>query len=165
MNFFVLPPNKSLCCFLLALPTIYKHGIPLFRSLYSLLRILPVWKLYKRLKRRTGGLNRNGHLGITLRVKPSDETHEAGSAVGILGFGEFLSRGSVCFFQSMVKFYLAGGRKELNYFHVSTLIGLCFKISRHASLAFTSPAPNPKPRLLSSAPSSRLTYPLGYISI
>ncbi|PFH49853.1 hypothetical protein AMATHDRAFT_132443, partial [Amanita thiersii Skay4041] len=27
-----------------ALPTIYKHGIPLFRSLFSLLRILPAWK-------------------------------------------------------------------------------------------------------------------------
>ncbi|KAJ2920696.1 hypothetical protein H1R20_g16397, partial [Candolleomyces eurysporus] len=37
-----------------ALPTIYKHGIPLFRSLYSLLRVLPTWKLYKRLKRRIG---------------------------------------------------------------------------------------------------------------
>ncbi|KAH6901556.1 autophagy-related protein 13-domain-containing protein [Coprinopsis sp. MPI-PUGE-AT-0042] len=44
-----------------ALPTIYKHGIPLFRSLYSLLRALPTWKLYKRLKRRTG-------LSIELRV-------------------------------------------------------------------------------------------------
>ncbi|KAE9399269.1 hypothetical protein BT96DRAFT_939518 [Gymnopus androsaceus JB14] len=38
-----------------ALSTIYKHGIPLFRSLYSLLRILPTWKLAKRL-RRSGGL-------------------------------------------------------------------------------------------------------------
>ncbi|THU77505.1 hypothetical protein K435DRAFT_621284, partial [Dendrothele bispora CBS 962.96] len=27
-----------------ALSTIYKHGIPLFRSLFSLLRILPAWK-------------------------------------------------------------------------------------------------------------------------
>ncbi|KJA14754.1 hypothetical protein HYPSUDRAFT_97190, partial [Hypholoma sublateritium FD-334 SS-4] len=27
-----------------ALPTIYKHGIVLFRSLYSLLRVLPAWK-------------------------------------------------------------------------------------------------------------------------
>ncbi|TFK23887.1 hypothetical protein FA15DRAFT_705075 [Coprinopsis marcescibilis] len=49
-----------------ALPTIYKHGIPLFRSLYSLLRVLPTWKLYKRLKRRTGGPH---HLSIQLRVR------------------------------------------------------------------------------------------------
>ncbi|TFK37873.1 autophagy-related protein 13-domain-containing protein [Crucibulum laeve] len=54
-----------------ALPTIYKHGIPLFRSLFSLLRVLPAWKLYKRLKRRTGGVVRNGHLGIQLRVRSS----------------------------------------------------------------------------------------------
>lgn len=72
--------------FVLALPTIYKHGIPLFRSLYSLLRVLPVWKLYKRLKRRTGGVNRNGHLGISLRVKPLEESVEA---LDILAFGGF----------------------------------------------------------------------------
>lgn len=48
----------------IALPTIYKHGIPLFRSLFSLLRILPAWKLHKRLRR-----NRNqGHFSIHLRV-------------------------------------------------------------------------------------------------
>ncbi|KAF8178288.1 phosphorylated protein that interacts with Vac8p, partial [Pholiota molesta] len=28
----------------MALPTIYKHGIVLFRSLFSLLRVLPAWK-------------------------------------------------------------------------------------------------------------------------
>ncbi|KAG6828716.1 hypothetical protein H0H87_001082, partial [Tephrocybe sp. NHM501043] len=28
------------------LPTIYKHGIPLFRSLYTLLRVLPAWTLH-----------------------------------------------------------------------------------------------------------------------
>jgi autophagy-related protein 13 len=50
-----------------ALPTIYKHGIPLFRSLYTLLRILPSWKLHKRLRRRAGG-----GLGITLKVRPTD---------------------------------------------------------------------------------------------
>jgi len=70
----------------IALPTIYKHGIPLFRSLYSLLRVLPVWNIYRRLKRRTGGVNRNGHLGISLRVRPLEDTDEV---LGILGFGEF----------------------------------------------------------------------------
>lgn len=49
--------------------TIYKHGIPLFRSIYSLLRILPSWKLYKKLRRRTSNAYRNGNLSIHLRVK------------------------------------------------------------------------------------------------
>ncbi|KDQ23490.1 hypothetical protein PLEOSDRAFT_1114454 [Pleurotus ostreatus PC15] len=51
-------------------PTIYKHGIPLFRSLYTLLRVLPAWKLYKRLKRRAG---RNGNMTIIVRVKEADD--------------------------------------------------------------------------------------------
>ncbi|PPQ96946.1 hypothetical protein CVT26_005965, partial [Gymnopilus dilepis] len=37
--------------------TLEKHGIVLFRSVFSLLRVLPAWKAYKRLKRRIG---RNG---------------------------------------------------------------------------------------------------------
>ncbi|KAH7929215.1 hypothetical protein BV22DRAFT_1003358 [Leucogyrophana mollusca] len=53
--------------------TIYKHGIPLFRSLYSLLRILPSWKLFKKLRRRTAGAYRNGNLSIQLRVKGMDD--------------------------------------------------------------------------------------------
>ncbi|KAG5644422.1 hypothetical protein DXG03_008517 [Asterophora parasitica] len=52
------------------LPTIYKHGIPLFRSLFTLLRILPVWKLHKRLRRRAGG---GPSLGITLRVRTGND--------------------------------------------------------------------------------------------
>ncbi|RDB16414.1 Autophagy-related protein 13 [Hypsizygus marmoreus] len=52
------------------LPTIYKHGIPLFRSLFTLLRILPAWKLHKRLRRRVGG---GPSLGITLRVRDGDD--------------------------------------------------------------------------------------------
>ncbi|KAF5372350.1 hypothetical protein D9615_009265 [Tricholomella constricta] len=48
------------------LPTIYKHGIPLFRSLFTLLRILPAWKLHKRLRRRVGG---GPSLGITLKIR------------------------------------------------------------------------------------------------
>ena len=48
--------------------------------------MLPVWKLYKRLKRKTGGVNRNGHLGISLRVKPLEESDEA---LGTLAFGAF----------------------------------------------------------------------------
>jgi autophagy-related protein 13 len=100
-----LTPDKQTTkysyCSVLALPTIYKHGIPLFRSLYSLLRILPVWKLYKKLKRRTTGVNRNGHLAISLRVKPSEETDQADDALSILAFG-----GCSFFYRSMVKFPL-----------------------------------------------------------
>jgi len=66
-----------------ALPIIYKHGIVLFRSIFSLLRILPAWKFYKRLRRRTGGVNRNGNLGIKLRVKPLNDDD-----AGVFNFGE-----------------------------------------------------------------------------
>ncbi|KAI6100325.1 autophagy-related protein 13-domain-containing protein [Pisolithus sp. B1] len=53
--------------------TIYKHGIPLFRSLYSLLRILPTWKLCKRLRRRMSTPYRNGNLTVQLRICGSDD--------------------------------------------------------------------------------------------
>ncbi|KAF9466849.1 autophagy-related protein 13-domain-containing protein [Collybia nuda] len=56
------------------LPTIYKAGIPLFRSLYTLLRLLPAWKLHKRLRRRAGV---GPSLAIVLRV----------GAESSLGFG------------------------------------------------------------------------------
>lgn len=68
-----------------ALPTIYKHGIPLFRSLFSLLRVLPAWKLYKRLKRRTGGIVKNGHLGIQLRVRASSESEYDDTQIMLFG--------------------------------------------------------------------------------
>ncbi|KAG1867761.1 autophagy-related protein 13-domain-containing protein [Suillus subluteus] len=63
--------------------TIYKHGISLFRSIYSLLRILPSWKLYKKLRRRTGNAYGNGNLSIRLRVKGLDD---GVSATDILDF-------------------------------------------------------------------------------
>ncbi|KAF9219119.1 hypothetical protein BS17DRAFT_438351 [Gyrodon lividus] len=53
--------------------TIYKHGIPLFRSLFSLLRILPSWKLFKKLRRRMSAPYRNGNLSIQLRIKGLDD--------------------------------------------------------------------------------------------
>lgn len=76
-----------------ALPTIYKHGIPLFRSLFSLLRVLPVWKLYKRLKRRTGGVVRNGNLGIQLRVRSISDSENDDS---IMQFREFPHASRMC---------------------------------------------------------------------
>ncbi|KAK2467744.1 hypothetical protein APHAL10511_000039 [Amanita phalloides] len=74
-----------------ALPTIYKHGIPLFRSLYTLLRILPVWKLYKRLRRRTTGPS-SSQLSIQLHVTDRDEV--AGVGLGGAGSGGILLFGA-----------------------------------------------------------------------
>ncbi|KNZ79974.1 Autophagy-related protein 13 [Termitomyces sp. J132] len=50
------------------LATIYKHCILLFRSLFTLLRVLPAWKLHKRLRRRVASL------GITLRVRSGSDS-------------------------------------------------------------------------------------------
>lgn len=63
----------------IAAATTYKHGIVLFRSLFSLLRLLPTWKLYKRLRRKTGGVV---NLGIQLRVRSYSAKGDT------LGFGE-----------------------------------------------------------------------------
>ncbi|KIJ16059.1 hypothetical protein PAXINDRAFT_168678 [Paxillus involutus ATCC 200175] len=62
--------------------TIYKHGIPLFRSLFSLLRILPSWKLFMKLRRRMSTPYRNGNLSIQLRIKGFDD-----GLTDILDFG------------------------------------------------------------------------------
>lgn len=48
-----------------ALPIIYKHGIVLFRSLFSLLRVLPAWKLHKQPHRKVGARG----MSIELRVR------------------------------------------------------------------------------------------------
>ncbi|KAF7969472.1 hypothetical protein HWV62_27261 [Athelia sp. TMB] len=79
--------------------TIYKHGIPLFRSLFTLLRVLPTWRLFKRLRRGA----RNANLGIQIRVRErkehvsasaelssneseTEESDDADGREGILGF-------------------------------------------------------------------------------
>ncbi|KAI9465783.1 autophagy-related protein 13-domain-containing protein [Lactarius psammicola] len=63
------------------LSTIYKHGIGLFRSIYTLLRVLPTWKLHKRLRRRlVVPTNRNALLNIELRVRVAKDQD------GVLGF-------------------------------------------------------------------------------
>ncbi|EIN04650.1 hypothetical protein PUNSTDRAFT_122707 [Punctularia strigosozonata HHB-11173 SS5] len=56
----------------------YKHGIAVFRSIYALLRLMPAWKLYKRLRRR----NAYPALEIKLRIT----TEEGVSEPGVLGF-------------------------------------------------------------------------------
>lgn len=65
--------------------TIYKHGISLFRSIFTLLRLLPAWKLAKR---RPGG-NRYENFSIKLRVEGMDQAR--GASHGVFGFGESLS--------------------------------------------------------------------------
>ena len=64
------------------LSTVYKHGIGLFRSIYTLLRVLPTWKLHKRLRRRLVPTNRNALLNIELRVRGARDQD------GVLGFGK-----------------------------------------------------------------------------
>lgn len=63
------------------LSTVYKHGIGLFRSIYTLLRVLPTFKLHKRLRRRlVVPTNRNTILNIELRVRDTKDQD------GVLGF-------------------------------------------------------------------------------
>jgi autophagy-related protein 13 len=49
-------------------PAIYKLGIALFRSVYTLLRILPTWKAHRPLRRRVGG-GSAGAFTLQLRVR------------------------------------------------------------------------------------------------
>lgn len=72
------------------LAALYKQGIPLFWGLFSLLRILPTWKLFKMLHSHVGGGDRNANLGIWLRVQGVDDQRAGGDGEGddgILGFG------------------------------------------------------------------------------
>jgi autophagy-related protein 13 len=61
-------------------PTIYKHGISLFRSIFTLLRILPTWTIVKRGGRPRG--TNNGNFSIQVRVQ-----HNGTSEDGMLKFG------------------------------------------------------------------------------
>ncbi|KAK5696633.1 autophagy protein 13 [Elasticomyces elasticus] len=49
------------------LPNVYKKGVVLFRSLYTFLRFLPAWKLYRRLGRHP--VNGGGGLRVKYRIK------------------------------------------------------------------------------------------------
>lgn len=64
------------------LSTVYKHGISLFRSLFTLLRVLPAWQFRKRMRRRP---NSSGGLGIEIRVGGLDAHNEG---LDILEFGK-----------------------------------------------------------------------------
>lgn len=80
------------------LATVYKHAMAVFRSLYTLLMLLPAARICKRLRRRgAGGGARmlgpsgrsNGNLGIMLRVKVRGSDAEGDdSGMSMLGFGE-----------------------------------------------------------------------------
>ncbi|TDL15487.1 hypothetical protein BD410DRAFT_106696 [Rickenella mellea] len=66
------------------LAAVYKQGITLYRSLFSLLRVLPAWRLCQKLRRRRTkhGLIPNGSLGIEIRVRTD---------TGVLRIGEYFS--------------------------------------------------------------------------
>ncbi|THU93453.1 hypothetical protein K435DRAFT_192114 [Dendrothele bispora CBS 962.96] len=84
-----------------ALSTIYKHGIPLFRSLFSLLRILPAWKVAKRLKRR--GLGGGPANGMSVMLRVADPTSAGGPGQqDILGFGPSSSQSDASHYQTQV---------------------------------------------------------------
>lgn len=64
-------------------PMIYKHGMALFRSIYTLLRTLPAWGLHKRIRRRT---QRAGALSISLRLRPPSSPRHSASSYRTLEF-------------------------------------------------------------------------------
>ena len=74
----------------ITLPTVYKHSISVFRSLYTLLRLLPAWKLCKRLQRRL-----HSNLSIDLRLITPDNATDAN--VTTLGFGTHLPSNFIAF--------------------------------------------------------------------
>jgi hypothetical protein len=68
------------------LPQVYKQAISLFRSVYTLLRILPSWKLQRKL-RRSRGTASSSNLGIEIQLgigKPLDVDDDTTA-----GFGAF----------------------------------------------------------------------------
>ncbi|KAJ7123442.1 autophagy-related protein 13-domain-containing protein [Mycena epipterygia] len=77
-------------------PTIYKNAIPLFRALYALLRILPAWRVVRKLagRRAAGvsppsGVNAGGKgrgMRVVVRLRPEDDVVEGGAA-GLRGMG------------------------------------------------------------------------------
>lgn len=68
------------------LPTIYKHAITLFRSLYTFLRLLPSWALYKRIRRKATP-QRVNNFSIELRIRSDFEDD---SNLSVLCFGEYM---------------------------------------------------------------------------
>ncbi|KAJ6452813.1 autophagy-related protein 13-domain-containing protein [Mycena sanguinolenta] len=78
-------------------PTIYKNAIPLFRALFALLRILPAWRVVRKLTGRrpgTGGVQGVGAGGgkrglkVALRLRPEGEpSSSTGGSSGFRAMG------------------------------------------------------------------------------
>ncbi|KAL5521052.1 hypothetical protein ACEPAG_8974 [Sanghuangporus baumii] len=84
------PSSSQMSTGEVTLATVYKHIMSVIRSLYTLLHVLPVWRICKRLRRRPGQGARNGQLGLMLRVR-SRGTDGSADDNGYLGFDEPLS--------------------------------------------------------------------------
>ena len=73
------------------LATLYKHAMCVFRSLFTLLRVLPAWTLTRRQRRR--GTSRNGSLALVVHVKDTEDEYEdqqqQGLRMRLLDFGAF----------------------------------------------------------------------------
>lgn len=65
------------------LPNVYKKGVVLFRSLYTFARLLPVWKLHRRLTRQTGT---NNPLRLKLRVRKGPNSRASARSVKEIPF-------------------------------------------------------------------------------
>lgn len=72
----------------IALPTVYKHAMSIFRSVYTLTRVLPTWRFSKRL-RRPGPASRNGSLGIAIRVNVQGVDASTSADTRYLHFGAY----------------------------------------------------------------------------
>ncbi|GAA6039450.1 hypothetical protein JCM8097_009552 [Rhodosporidiobolus ruineniae] len=71
----------------LSLPTIYKHSILHFRSLFSLTRALPAYALHRSLARRRAGV---GGAGLKIGVRVRGGAAAGGGGEGEVGVGEAL---------------------------------------------------------------------------
>lgn len=69
------------------LPSVYKQAIVLFRTLYTLMRTLPAWGLYRRLARRKAGVGGAG-LQIGCRMSMGDEGDREGEVGVDVGIAE-----------------------------------------------------------------------------
>lgn len=63
------------------LPTVYKQSIALFRSVYTLLRVLPAWKLYRRLRRKRTGPGSGMTLELRVEVPSQSASSSAASSL------------------------------------------------------------------------------------
>ncbi|KAG8982358.1 hypothetical protein FRB90_006857, partial [Tulasnella sp. 427] len=63
------------------LPTVYKQSIALFRSVYTLLRVLPTWKLCRRLRRKRTGPGSGMTLELRVEVPSQSASSSAASSV------------------------------------------------------------------------------------